>query len=528
MQLRRREALGRTILVCLSITLPLFLHGFAIAQQGGREGQDITGEVPEEVAKFYRRFLDLYLDNYERVSDLKTMRDAGAPEEARAEIIETLKDSEGTIETLRDLFQSAKEKEASVSILKSMRKTLEIYPIYLDKVINDWEPSKKQVLKRRRMSDNKIIRLNPELATPSLLRGVFLGQLVSNVQSIPSLSEWFQQRFSKLDDWISSKYEKIFPLYLKLLSRVNRVYRSDDAGEEERTDVLQEVRNEWQRFWQDMDEDSDWQNMRSTVRRLRALFRDRGDRLPGAQNRINERVTNLQKQIGDLYQLYVEHPFVNQENRLRMILRLSKAFVNRAGKVGNGQAARDLSGTAIQFVTDMHHRQPQKFWSADDLEELEQKKEQELEELSATFADLSLKNYKTAPERYNFPFKSVLQLVQRLGTNYGKKEQEIANRVRDVAQFVTSRYELSTQGINLMQAYQNALQEREFSNPPEFVQFEEAFRAEYETELKQLMGHVNRIQNMRDNLDDMIEKVRNVDPDKRAATFASTTNSQQQ
>lgn len=515
-----------TIWASLLVLLFSVFCGTSNAQEESREGQEITGDVTKEVAKFHRVFLNLFLDNYERISDLKTMREVGAPEDERAELIDAIKTSEGKIESLRNLFRSAQEKNTSAPILKSMRKTLEIYPIYLNKVIHNWEPSREQVLQRRRMSDNEIIRLHPKLGTPSLLRGVFLAELISSVQSIPALSEWFQERLSKVEDWISEKYEQIFPLYLKLLSRVNRVYRSEDAGEEKRKEVLQTARNEWHRFWQDMEGDSDWQNMRNTVRRMRSLFRNRGDHLPAAQAGIHEHISNLQTQIGDLYQLYMEEPFVSKDNRLRMILRLSKAFVNRAGSVGNGQAARDLSGTAIQFVSELRQRKPQSFWSAEDLEQLENKKEKELEELNATFADLKLKNYKSAREAYNFPFEAVFQLVRRLGTNYGKKEQEIANQVRNLAQFVQSRYELSTKGIKLMRAYRNALQSKNFSTPQEFVQFEEGFQSEYGSDLKRLMGHVNRIQNMQDDLDELIEKIKNVDPHERAAALRVKTNKQ--
>lgn len=501
-------------LVCLAL-LPLTLP--VLSQEG--ENTSAAGDAPQAVVDFHKRFLSLYMENYERIQDLESMRSAGANDRAGDLKAKIRSSTEDALSNIHDKFRSARQDESARPFLVSMKKALRIYPVYIDKIVNGWEPSREQVIKRRRLNDAEILRRNPEIANTSLLRRAFLGELLSNTQSIPQLGDWFNKRISRVNDWISEKYNALFPLFDRLLSRVQRVFNNDEAGEAKRKQVRTDVRNEWNDFWKDAGNTTEWSNIRDTLSRLRSLFRDRSNRLPGNQDRLKEQVAQLQQQIGKLQQLHVEQPFSNQEQRLRLMLRISKAFVKRAGYIGTGGSADLISGMAKQFLSRFINRSPEEYWNADNGEELTGKKTSVLEDLDAQFQTLGLMNYTSTREQYKFPFDTVLNLSSRLGTNYGAEEQNIARHVRDVAHFVQSRYYLSNEGLKLMEAYRNGLREVDADRPNEFVKFEVAFRKEYETELRQVQGHINRIEELRERMDTIEREMENVDPDELAATF---------
>lgn len=485
----------------------------ALYAQPDEVDQEGTTDTPEEVLEFYKTFLTLYMDNYVRVNKLEAIRSAGSDEKAAERAGEIRDATEEKLSTLRDLFRSAQENGASDNVLGSMKKSLNIYPIYIDKIVTDWEPDRQQVLKRRRMSDSEMIRRDPTLASASLLRRVFLGELMSGVEVAGGMLTWIDGRMSRVTNWIGSKYSELFPLYERLLSRVTSVLNSDEASDERKEQVVSDVRAEWNQFWQDMGEGTKWKSMRNTVNRLRSLFRGRSDYVPGSQQHLKERIVELQKQIGDLRQLHVRKPFVNRENRLRMTLRLCKAFVNRAKRAGTGAAGQNVTNMISSHLSDLVNRTPEEFWNAENPDELEQKRKKETQGVQTLVGNLKFIRYQSLVKQYKFPFDSVMKIVKRLGVNYGKQEQELANRIRDIAQFVRSRYYISTEGLELLKSYRDALENQNLKNPTQYIKFEQQFRSQHQSRWRNASRHLSRLERIETEIDGRMEGVEQINPD---------------
>jgi hypothetical protein len=501
----------KTARFIIGVILLVLLSGaiFAQSEEVGPERSD----APEDVVEFYKTFLSLYMDNHVRINNLEAVRSAGSDEKASELASEIRTTTDETLSTLRDLSRASQAGDVSNRVLGTMEKTLRIYPIYIDKIVTDWEPSKQQILQRRRLSESEIIRRDPTLATPSLLRRVFLGELMSGVDVSHEMRSWLNQRITRVKNWIGSTYNDLFPLYERLLSRVQSVLTSDEASQEKKEQVVTDVRNEWEQFWTDMGDGSSWQDMRNSVSRLRSLFRGRSNYLPGSQEHVKENVSELQKQIGDLSQLHVQEPFVNRENRLRMTLRLCDAFVKRARRAGLDGEGQTVTSLISSYLTDFVNRTPEEYWNAEQSDQLEQKRKTEIQGIQTLVGTLKGGRYKSLRKQYEFPFDAVMQIVKRLGVNYGKQEQELANNIRDIAQFVQSRYYISTEGLELMKSYRDALEDQQLKNPKQYVKFEQGFRNEHQSRLRNASRHMSRLKRMETEIDGRMEGVEQINPD---------------
>ncbi len=515
------------VLTFMACVVLLMIHAGTVQSQVERTGDkgDLGSDesnFPEEVATFHRTFLKHYMTNQGRISDLRAIRSAGDRQQAQ-EVEGTVREQTNeTLSELRNLYQAAREKGTGTMVLNSMRKLLEIYPLYINKVLSDWEPSDQQVLKRRRMSDNEIVQEQPQLAGAPLLRRVFLGELISSAQSVPEMEGWFDERISKVRSWIRSKYNELFPLFIRLVSRVDRVMNSDDKTDEEQKQVMQEVQTEWNQYWRDVGEGTTWHKMRRRVNRLRSLFRDRSNRLPGGQEMLKEDVQRLQKKIGNLQRIKTKKPFASRANRLEAMLQLSKAFVNRAKELGDSQESKGISTISMMFFEDHMDPPPKQVWQTQEPDQLKEQKKAKLEEINSAMVGLRYANFKEERKKYNFPIDAIQNIVSRLGTNYGKQEQSIAEAVRDMSQYVQAMYQLSTEGVDLMTSYQDALKEISIEQPNQMVNFERAFREKHQSSIQNLKGKINTIREMRDQIDKIVNHVRDVKPGELAAAYTET------
>lgn len=488
-----------------------------------------TPEAPDQIVQFYKDFLNLYMENDVRIQRLTAMREADAEQDA-GELKEEIQERTGG--QLQQLAKTARSAEWShrTSVVESMNKLVRLYENYIQKVVSNWEPEEDDVRWMRRLSESEIIRERPELASPSLLRRAFLGELLSGFSVVPGIQDWLEGKIRRVQDWIGTKYDELFRTFVDLFSRVSRIVNDEDADDEERQRVIRNVRDEWAQFWGDVEGDNKWQEIRNQSNRLLSLFRDSSDRLPGAQDHWNQMIKDLKRQIGHLKGLQVKKPFMNEERRLIMLVKLSQAFAKRVRALEKGPTI-SISRMATTFVSDMNSRTPEDYWTVQNKEQLQRKKQRLVQNLERIFGELNkigmgnfVDGYKEVPEQYKFPVDDIQNISKRLSAFYGDKEKEIGQKMLRLSRYVKARYELATTGISFMETYRNALQEQNHESPSGFIQFEQAFREQHLQQLQSLKQHVDLLNEIDQDLDSMIESIIQLQPDRLATAYFSESN----
>lgn len=515
------------VLLVLVSSVALSLNQLEGQNAGQPSTTTTTPDPPDQLVTLYKEMFDLYMQNYTRIDRLNSMRDSGAEQE-----VDALKERirERTSNTLRELSDTVKgiSWEHRPSAVRSMREMIRTYDLYVKKELSDWEPTDEQIRKIRRIGERNVASEAPELASAERLRRVFLGKLMGGTSVVPEVQLWIDGKITSVQKWIGKKYLDVFPLFNRLLSRVDEVFNDDEADEEDRQQALEQARKEWQTFWGESEQSNKWTSTRKKTNRLLSLFRDRGRLLPGGQDQWKARIMNLKKQIGDLQRLYVKQPFRDRQTRLRMILQLTKTFVNRAEQVANGRISQIISAMPMTFISNLQSRDPEQYWNVESAEELENQKQRIIRSINGHFTNLNrgLSDWKESRETYNFPVSEIRSLIERLGAFYGKKELQIARKARRVSRFVEDRYVLSSDGVSFMRTYLNALQQVDANKPQAYVAFERAFREEHQSTIQELSNRTDRVKKINTNMSELINEIKDLDPANRAETYVKNQGSE--
>ena len=64
-----------------------------------------------------------------------------------------------------------------------------------------------------------------------------------------------------------------------------------------------------------------------------------------------------------------------------------------------------------------------------------------------------------------------------------------------------------------MKSYRDALEDQQLKNPKQYVKFEQGFRNEHQSRLRNASSHLNRLERMETKIDDKIEAVKKINPD---------------
>ncbi len=472
----------------------------------GQEEASDTGERSETsgpAVRFYRSFLKLYLQNFNRIDRLKTLRSAGASAKVEDLKSKILQDTEEKLERIRNAFREAQQTDLKSGILRSMEKIMTYYPMYVEKVVTNWTPSREQVLQRRRLSSNEIIDRKPELAQPALLRRVILGELTTSVHTVSGIGRWFQDRIQKLRNWINNRKKEVYPLYVRLLARAERVMQDDRIEKKEKRQKVKDIKSEWKSFWRDLGKGKAWQNVRFSVNQLSSFFRDR-DYLPGYQNVYKRQIQELRRQLGSLQKLYIKEPFMGREKRLRALLRLSRLFARQVSQLG-GQRSDLVMERVRSFVTTRADSDPSELWQNEDgeSESLTRVKTNRIQETSLQAGDLQVR-MDLIRDEFKFPFAALRKIAGRLG-QYGEKGKETGERIREMVQLVEDRHHLLTDGTSMMKEYHDELQEVDSNKRDDLLSFERSFQNENGSSLQKLKNRADRTKSLEESVREYTE-----------------------